>query len=94
MAHHVRQCAAADPTELRAVVGRLMSEPLDRSRPLWTIDLIGPLADGREALAVRLHHALADGLTAVRFLESVVFEPHDAPAHEVGIRDPEARPSG
>ncbi len=93
MAHHVRQRTAADPTELRAVVGRLMSEPLDRSRPLWTIDLIGPLADGREALAVRLHHALADGLTAVRFLESIVFEPHDAPAHAVGIRDPEARPT-
>ncbi|WP_150953931.1 wax ester/triacylglycerol synthase domain-containing protein [Microbacterium testaceum] len=92
VAQHVRQHRAADPAELRAVVGRLMSEPLDRSRPLWTIDVIGPLADGREALAVRLHHALADGLTAVRFLESVVFEPHDAPAHEVGIRDPDARP--
>lgn len=90
---HVRRRAAADPAALRAVVGELMSEPLERSRPLWSIDLIGPLADGREALAVRLHHALADGLTAVRFLESVVFEPHDAPAHEVGIRDPEARPT-
>lgn len=93
LAHHVRQRAAADPTELRAVVGHLMSEPLDRSRPLWSIDLIGPLTDGREALAVRLHHAVADGLTAVRFLESIVFEPHDAPAHDVGVRDPEARPT-
>ena len=93
LAHHVRQRPAADPAALRATVGQLMSEPLDRGRPLWTIDLIGPLADGREALAIRLHHAVADGLTAVRFLESVVLEPHDAPAHEVGIRDPEARPS-
>lgn len=93
VAEHVRRYAADDPAALRAVVGRLMSEPLDRSRPLWTIDLIGPLADGREAVAVRLHHALADGLTAVRFLETVDFEPHDAPAHEVGIRDPAARPT-
>lgn len=93
VAQHVRRRDAADPAQLRAVVGALMSEPLDRSRPLWTIDLIGPLADGREAIAVRLHHALADGLTAVRFLEAVVFEPHDAPAHEVGIRDPAARPT-
>ncbi|MGN7970718.1 wax ester/triacylglycerol synthase domain-containing protein [Microbacterium sp. 22296] len=91
--HHVRRHVAADPAELRAVVGRLMSEPLDRARPLWSIDLVGPLADGREAIAVRLHHALADGLTAVRFLESVLFEPHDAPAHEVGLRDPDARPT-
>lgn len=93
LAHHVRRHAARDPAELRAVVGQLMSQPLDRSRPLWTVDLVGPLADGREAVAVRLHHALADGLTAVRFLESVIFEPHDAPAHEVGIRDPDARPT-
>ncbi|MDQ1082509.1 MULTISPECIES: wax ester/triacylglycerol synthase domain-containing protein [Microbacterium] len=93
LAHHVRRHAAQDPVELRAVVGRLMSEPLDRSRPLWTVDLVGPLTDGREAVAVRLHHALADGLTAVRFLESVIFEPHDAPAHEVGVRDPAARPT-
>ncbi|CAH0140487.1 wax ester/triacylglycerol synthase domain-containing protein [Microbacterium sp. Bi128] len=90
---HVRKFPAADPVELRSVVGRLMSEPLDRARPLWTIDLIGPLADGREALAVRLHHAMADGITAVRFLDTVVFEPHDAPTHEVGIRDPDARPT-
>jgi len=93
VARHVRRHPADDPAALRAVVGRLMSEPLDRSLPLWTIDLVGPLADGREAIAVRLHHALADGLTAVRFLESVVFEPHDAPAHAVGIRDPDARPT-
>lgn len=90
---HVRRFPAADPVELRSVVGRLMSEPLDRARPLWTIDLIGPLADGREALAIRVHHAMADGITAVRFLDTVVFEPHDAPAHDVGIRDPEARPT-
>jgi hypothetical protein len=93
IAAHVRRFPAADPAELRAVVGELMSEPLDRSRPLWTIDLVGPLADGREALAIRLHHAMADGITAVRFLDAVVFEPHDAPVHAVGIQDPDARPS-
>lgn len=93
IAAHVRRFAAADPTELRGVVATLMSQPLDRARPLWTVDLIGPLADGREALAIRLHHAMADGITAVRFLDAVVFEPHDAPVHDVGIRDPDARPS-
>lgn len=93
IAAHVRQYPAADPAELRAVVGTLMSQPLDRARPLWTVDLIGPLADGREALAIRLHHAMADGITAVRFLDSTILEPHDAPVHDVGIRDPDARPS-
>lgn len=93
IAAHVRRFPAADPAELRGVVGSLMSEPLDRSRPLWTIDLVGPLSDGREVIAIRLHHAMADGITAVRFLEAVVFEAHDAPAHAVGIRDLDERPS-
>jgi hypothetical protein len=56
--------------DLWKAVSELMSEHLDRSRPLWTFDVIGPLADGREAIAARIHHAMADGITAVRFLHA------------------------
>src|SRR3546814_10544723 len=66
MAAHVRQRPADSPADLRRVVGELMSERLDRARPMWAIDLVGPLADGRQAVAVRLPHALADGLSGVR----------------------------
>jgi diacylglycerol O-acyltransferase len=62
----------------RAVSG-LMSEHLDRTRPLWTFDVIGPLTDGREAIAVRIHHAMADGIAAVRFLHAVLWDPHPEP---------------
>ena len=51
-----------------------MSEHLDRARPLWTFDLIGPLDDGREAIALRIHHAMADGIAAVRFLDAVLWD--------------------
>src|SRR5215217_8482781 len=44
--------------DLWKAVSELMSEHLDRARPLWTFDVIGPLADGREAIAVRIHHAM------------------------------------
>ncbi|HUL99843.1 MAG TPA: wax ester/triacylglycerol synthase domain-containing protein, partial [Mycobacterium sp.] len=83
---HVRRqansgCASRD--DLWRTVSDLMSEHLDRKRPLWTFDLIGPLADGREAIAVRIHHAMADGIVAVRFLDDVLWEPHlDPPAGE------------
>jgi diacylglycerol O-acyltransferase / wax synthase len=90
-AAHVRQHPATTPADLRAIVDTLMSERLDRTRPLWTIDLIGPLADGREAVAVRLHHAMADGTGAVRFLDTVLLEPHDPPLH--AARTPSPRPS-
>lgn len=57
----------------RAVSG-LMSEHLDRAKPLWTFDVIGPLADGREAIAVRIHHAMADGIAGVKFLDGVLWD--------------------
>ena len=84
---HVRrragiECATED--DLRRTVGELMSERLDRTRPLWTLDVIGPLADGREAVAARLHHAMVDGIAGVRLLEGIVIDPHDAPPHPVG----------
>jgi hypothetical protein len=59
----------------RAVSG-LMSEHLDRAKPLWTFDVIGPLADGREAIAARVHHAMADGIAAVKFLDGVLWDSH------------------
>jgi hypothetical protein len=62
----------------RSVSG-LMSEHLDRTKPLWTFDVIGPLDDGREAIAARIHHAMADGIAAVRFLDEVLWDAHAAP---------------
>ncbi|SDY53787.1 wax ester/triacylglycerol synthase domain-containing protein [Herbiconiux ginsengi] len=84
IAQHVRrragtECATRDDL-------RRMSEHLDRSRPLWTLDLIGPLADGTEAIAARLHHAMVDGIAGLRFLEGILLDPHDAPLHPVGTR--------
>jgi hypothetical protein len=70
--------------DLWKAVSGLMSEHLDRARPLWTFDVIGPLADGREAIAVRIHHAMADGIGAVRFLHSVLWDLHTDPAATSG----------
>ena len=74
---HIRRVStpdAASEADLWGIVSGLMSQHLDRTRPLWMFDVIGPLADGREAIAVRIHHAMADGIACVRFLESVLFD--------------------
>ena len=60
--------------DLWRIVGGLMSEHLDRSKPLWTFDVIGPFSDGREAIAARIHHAMADGIAGVHFLDAVLFD--------------------
>lgn len=80
IAEHIRprvDAACISQADLWRIVSALMSEHLDRSRPLWTFDVIGPLADGREAIAARIHHAMADGIAGVRFLNSVLFDAHD-----------------
>src|SRR6476660_8356115 len=90
---HVRRRVISDcvsQADLWKAVSELMSEHLDRARPLWTFDVIGPLADGREAIAARLHHAMVDGIAGVRFLYSVLWDPHpEPPARErPGLRGP------
>jgi diacylglycerol O-acyltransferase len=47
---------------------------LDRSKPLWAIDVVGPLEDGGIALVWSLHHSLADGVTAMRLAEQVLWD--------------------
>jgi diacylglycerol O-acyltransferase len=72
---HVVEAAAADDERgfLSAVAG-LFSQHLDRSRPLWRIDVIPRLADGDSAVIWRIHHALADGMTAMRMAGAVLWD--------------------
>ena len=69
VARHVRAARAAEPVgedELRRIVADLMKVPLDRTRPLWTMDVVPRLADGRWAIVWKVHHGLADGVTVMR----------------------------
>jgi diacylglycerol O-acyltransferase / wax synthase len=43
----------------------LLSEPLDRSRPLWHIYLVPRMEGGRAGLVGKLHHAMVDGVSVV-----------------------------
>ncbi|MFC0454848.1 WS/DGAT/MGAT family O-acyltransferase [Rhodococcus jostii] len=78
--HHVRRDALPQPggmTELMTLVSRLHGTLLDRSRPLWEMHLIEGLADGRYAVYTKVHHALADGSSAMRLLrDSMSEDPH------------------
>jgi WS/DGAT/MGAT family acyltransferase len=73
--YHVRLTAlpaAAGMAELSDLVSRLHSVPLDRARPLWEFYLIEGLADGRYAVYIKIHHALADGVSAMRLMQRTV----------------------
>jgi WS/DGAT/MGAT family acyltransferase len=69
--YHVRLSALPSPgrvRELLALVSRLHGALLDRHRPLWEFYLVEGLAGGRFATYTKVHHALMDGVTAMRVL--------------------------
>src|SRR3954451_4479290 len=68
LAYHVRRSALPRPgtlEQLRELVARIVSRPLDRQRPLWEIYFVEGLADGRVALLYKTHQALVDGVETV-----------------------------
>jgi diacylglycerol O-acyltransferase / wax synthase len=78
---HVAAPARAAPLsdeELRRAVGELLSERLDHSRPLWRLDAL-PLTGGRTALVARIHHAMADGVSAIRLVSALLWDADGGP---------------
>ena len=74
---HVRRAALPAPgggAELRDLVGRIMSEPLDFGRPLWQLYLVEGVEGGRHALVNKTHHALVDGVAAID-VGTVILDP-------------------
>jgi diacylglycerol O-acyltransferase / wax synthase len=79
--YHVRHSALPHPgriRELLALVSRLHGTLLDRSRPLWEAHLIEGLTDGRFATYTKIHHAVMDGVSAMRLLEKGLTPDPDA----------------
>ncbi len=79
--HHVRRNALPQPARIRelfVLVSRLHSSLLDRHRPLWEMHLIEGLADGRYAIYLKTHHALVDGVSALRMLSRMLSPDPDA----------------
>ena len=77
MAAHVAAAPTAgaeDEAGFRALVAGLFAQHLDRSRPLWRIDVIPRRPGGGSALIWRIHHALADGMTAMRMAGAVLWD--------------------
>ena len=73
--HHVRHSALPRPgrvRELLELVSRLHSTRLAWERPLWESHVIEGLRDGRVAMYHKIHHALVDGVSAMRLLASVM----------------------
>jgi diacylglycerol O-acyltransferase / wax synthase len=75
-AYHLRHSALPSPgseEQLRNIVGRVFSQKLDRSKPLWEIWLVQGLERNRFSLINKTHHALVDGISGVD-IATVLFD--------------------
>jgi WS/DGAT/MGAT family acyltransferase len=75
-AYHVRHTALPKPggeSQLKRLTGRVFSQALDRSRPLWELWLVEGLSGDRFALLSKTHHALVDGISGVDIM-TVLFD--------------------
>ncbi|CAN5666322.1 wax ester/triacylglycerol synthase family O-acyltransferase [soil metagenome] len=69
--HHLRHSALPQPGRIRELLelcSRLHSTRLAWERPLWEAHVIEGLRDGRVAMYTKTHHALVDGVSAMRLL--------------------------
>lgn len=97
ISYHVRHTALpapGDDSTLRHLMGRLMSQPLDRERPLWETWLTEGLDGDRWALIFKVHHCMVDGISGVGLLEMLLDISPDAEVGEPEPWEPEAQPAG
>ncbi|GAB3457607.1 WS/DGAT/MGAT family O-acyltransferase [Actinophytocola sediminis] len=89
--YHVRHSGLPRPgrvRELLELTSRLHGTLLDRHRPLWEFTIIEGLQGNRFATYSKIHHALLDGVSALRLLQSSLSED---PA-DLGVRPPWSPP--
>ena len=95
--YHLRHTALPAPggeDELRKLVGRVMAQQLDRSKPLWEIWVVEGLEDNRWAMLAKTHHALVDGVSGTDLLAVIMDLSADAPHPEPAEWIPRPEPSG
>ena len=82
LGYHVRHSALPPPgnaQDLDNLMGRLMSQELDRSRPLWEMWLVEGLPHAQWALISKVHHCMVDGVSGTDLMTVLMDATPDVP---------------
>ena len=96
LGYHVRHSALpprADAQDLDNLMGRLMSQELDRSRPLWEMWLVEGLPRKRWALISKVHHCMVDGVSGTDLMTAILDATPDAQISPAPAWTPDPEPS-
>jgi diacylglycerol O-acyltransferase len=81
LSYHIRHTALPEPggeAQLKRLAGRVFSQQLDRSKPLWELWLVQGLERDRFAILTKTHHAMVDGISGVD-IGTVLFDLEPVP---------------
>lgn len=94
--YHVRHTALPAPgsrDKLNRLTARIMSQQLDRDKPLWEIWFAEGLAGNRFALVSKTHHSLVDGISGTDIMSVLLDPAPEVPAIERDTWRPDIEPS-
>ncbi len=83
IAYHVRFTGLPRPgggAELKLLAGRILSQMLDRSRPLWEMYWVDGLENDEIGLVWKIHHCMVDGVSGVEVATLLFDSEAKAPA--------------
>ena len=92
--YHIRHSSLPKPgtfDQLKLLMGRLCSQQLDRSKPLWELYVVEGLEGDRFAIISKIHHSMIDGISGVDLMAVLL---NLAPTSEIPDSPPfEPRPT-
>ena len=97
LGYHVRRTALPAPggdEQLRQLMGRVMSQRLDRDHPLWEYWVAEGLTGGRWAVISKIHHCMVDGVSGTDLYRVIFDFTPQPPPPETDDRVAGAEPTG
>lgn len=97
MRYHVRHTSLPRPGSLRQLkrlAGRVMSQKLDRSRPLWEFWVVEGLENDQVAVISKTHHCMIDGISGVDLIGVLLSPTPCAEFEDPPNWNPERAPTG
>jgi diacylglycerol O-acyltransferase len=69
---HTRLPLPGDERQLKRLCGRIVSQQLDRHKPLWEMWVVEGLEEDRVAVITKVHHCMADGISGVDLIQALL----------------------
>jgi diacylglycerol O-acyltransferase len=93
--YHVRHTSLPRPgseRQLKRLCGRILSQKLDLTKPLWEIWVVEGLHDGTFALVAKVHHCMVDGVSGIDLL-TLLLSPNESTTIEAPVWEPRRAPN-